>query len=403
MSSRIEGASAPGASARQKNLAIQQLRGVAIGLVLLQHLSLPNQLLGLLGGRVTNPGYSGVELFFVISGYVVTMSLLHGGWNLRNYAVRRVFRLYPAMLAFLALSACVLLLARSYPDGHFTRIIFGDSFELFVRQGIGVLTGTFINLPGGALYSNGAMWSLSVEFQFYLALALVVAGLLLSGRRADLPRLLRIGSVVVLAACLVARLSLLRGVHLPVFGYLVSFKFDFILAGVLLALAPAWRMPARPRLVVAAALGLALVVLALSRDPLRPAAGRDILESLALPLVLACFVVVVGLAARMEGSLVGRHAWLGSALLWLGDRSYSVYLLHFPVLALVWFGLFAIDPVLPALPWRYAAVQMAVALPLACLAAALCYRFVELPGIAFGARFLVRRDAAALAPAASRG
>lgn len=369
----------------QKNLAIQELRGIAIALVLLQHLSLPNDLLAALGAPFTNPGYSGVELFFVISGYVVMHSLQRGGWDLRRYAVRRVFRLYPALLVFLAVSALVLALAALHQPGHVARVIFGGSLEAFLTQGFGVLAGTLINLPGGRLYVNGAMWSLSVELQFYVVLAALVGLLRLLRALPLLPGL----AAALFAGAMAARLMGLAGMRPAGLDYLLNYKFDFILAGVLMALLPRMPEPRRAAALAWSGLLVALVILALHRSPLQPPGPRDALEGLAMPLVCLIFVGVVALAAGMQGSLLPP---LRRPLLWLGDRSYAIYLLHFPCLALTWFVLFHLDPRLTASPLLYGPLQAGLGLGLTLLASALTFRHVEQPGIRLGDVLLSRRS-----------
>ena len=83
-----------------KIAALQYLRGVAIVLVLFQHLSISATVFEKwFGTRFSLPFYSGVELFFVISGLVVTKSLIKSQFGVRRYLVRRLFRLYPARRA----------------------------------------------------------------------------------------------------------------------------------------------------------------------------------------------------------------------------------------------------------------------------------------------------------------
>lgn len=162
-----------------RNIAIQQLRGIAILLVLVQHFSLPNSLIAAFTPGIANPGYSGVELFFVISGFVVTQTLQANRWSVGYFVSRRVFRLYPPILVFLAVSLGVVLLANSYPEGHVARVIFGAPLDRFAAQAFAVLTGTFLGTA--PIYVNGAMWSLSVEFQFYVALAVLLGVFALAG------------------------------------------------------------------------------------------------------------------------------------------------------------------------------------------------------------------------------
>lgn len=377
------------APAAQRNLLIQQLRGWAILAVLLAHFSLPNQLLASLPWRVSNPGYLGVELFFVISGFVVTRSLQAHGWGMRHFVVRRAFRLYPAILVFLALCLAVWAATRGWDAGSLPRRLFGGSASAFLWQAFGVLTGTLTFSYGPEPYVFGAMWSLTIEFQFYAALALLAAVLALAGRRAATARAVAWLAVLVVAGYQLARLPLLWGA--PPLGprALLLWRFDFLAAGVLVALAPAgWRCRlalGRPGLV-------AVLALAGFRHPL--AAGtagvRNWLELLGYPLALLGFAWALAAAAEAADAGVGGTA-PGRAMLWLGDRSYSLYLLHFPVLALAWMGFWLAAPGLTSLPWSYPALQALLGGVLCCAAASWCYRLVERPGIRLGGRLLRRR------------
>ena len=86
---------------------IQILRALASSMVILQHLSLTSTLFAKLPGLLTMPFYLGVELFFVISGYVVTRSLFSRDSHAVAFLVRRFYRLTPAIMVFLLFSLVV--------------------------------------------------------------------------------------------------------------------------------------------------------------------------------------------------------------------------------------------------------------------------------------------------------
>ena len=366
-------------------MALQQLRGVAILLVLWTHLSLSAQLLRDSGIGLTDPGYAGVDLFFVISGYVVVRSLRAHGWSLAYFGSRRALRLYPPLLGFFALSLPAVLLANAYPEGHFVRALFGAPPEVFGRQALGILTGTFqFLLP--AIYVNSAMWSLSIEFEFYAALALLIA---LCGRG-------RIGAILpgvaaaALAMALLIRLSLLFGADLPPAVFMMLYwKFDFLLPGVLLAmLPPAALSPlgARWGWLAGGCIGAGLLVLACSQSRLIDPVTPNLRDGLATPLALLLFSIAIGVAARLPAGFAAGWPRLRRALILLGDRSYTIYLLHFPCLALLWLALFAWAPVAVFEPWPYAIAQAVLGLALTLLATEILFRLVERPAIALGAR-----------------
>jgi peptidoglycan/LPS O-acetylase OafA/YrhL len=146
---------------------IQILRGVAILMVLTCHLSFSSQFLLALPFPVSNPFFAGVELFFVISGYVVTKSLMNGGFRPVPFLVRRLFRLYPPIFVFLLLCLLINIYIWIVPIPKFSVDTFGLPPADFIGAAWAVLSGTLINYNGPSGYMNGAMWSLSVEFQFY--------------------------------------------------------------------------------------------------------------------------------------------------------------------------------------------------------------------------------------------
>jgi peptidoglycan/LPS O-acetylase OafA/YrhL len=86
---------------------------------------------------------------------------------------------------------------------------------------------------------------------------------------------------------------------------------------------------------------------------------------------------------------------LGKAINWVGDRSYTIYLLHFPILALVWFGIVAVAAPIASQTWPYGIVQALAGLTLIFILAEIAYRVVEAPAIRFGARLINARRAPA--------
>ena len=148
---------------------------------------------------------------------------------------------------------------------------------------------------------NGAMWSLSVEFQFYAAFA-IVAIAAVSLRIS--PRLIGSATVicaaVVYAVCTYSRICLALGVRADQELYLTRFKFDFMAAGVLLAYAPQamiGRTFRYGRALSIALLLIPLIILSLCPSPLEASSsGPDYLEGVGMPLTCLCYVALVMLA-----------------------------------------------------------------------------------------------------------
>jgi len=128
------------------------LRGIAIIVVCLYHWKVP----GFVGG------YFGVDIFFVLSGYLITTILLKeyqecGDINFKNFYVRRFLRLFPALFCMLLIYACMAIFSL-HPRRHYISIV----IVFFYLSNWSLALG--LHDPG----EIGHTWSLSVEEQFYL-------------------------------------------------------------------------------------------------------------------------------------------------------------------------------------------------------------------------------------------
>ena len=127
-------------------------RGIAILLVLFDHIQMP------LFGRYARPwmqtGQHGVTIFFVLSGFLITSKLIEGPINLRQFYIRRFFRLMPAAWIYLA----TLLFLNRMTGISFTTWPELHACLFFYRN--------MVDVPGPGL--AGHFWSLSLEEQFYL-------------------------------------------------------------------------------------------------------------------------------------------------------------------------------------------------------------------------------------------
>jgi peptidoglycan/LPS O-acetylase OafA/YrhL len=317
-------------------------------------------------------GFLGVDVFFVISGYLITSLLLRefrrgGAVHLGRFWLRRAQRLLPAVGVLIAVTMVVAAFVEPdridalrgdalaslfyFANWHF---VFGDVsyFEQFQRP---------------SLFTH--LWSLSVEEQFYLFWPLVfAAGIKLFGRGRLLIGVLAgaLGSVVL------AWILFDPGADASRVYYGTDTHAVGLLLGVALALvwSPIELRRRRtgplvgPILDVVGVLALAYIVLSFVHvhdyDLALWHGGY-----LWLALITALLIAILAHPAARLGSLLGQ-----APVLWLGLRSYSFYLWHWPVLALTRPG---IDVDLPK----------GVLIPLQLIAvlalADLSYRFVELP------------------------
>jgi len=294
---------------------IDGLRAVAVLAVVAYHAGLP----GVPGG------YVGVDIFFVISGYLITAILLRqldsGRFSLAGFWLRRARRILPALLALLA--GCLMLaLLVMMPDGL---VSFGESL------GAGLFVANFYFWrQAGDYFGDPAqsapllhLWSLAVEEQYYLLYPPVLALLWRLGRK---------GLVVALGAAALASLALCEAMsHLyPVANFfLLPTRAWELLAGALLA---AGNVPARAtRFSLIASNLLSLLGAALILAPIALLSEVSRFPGIAaLPPVLGAMLLIALATPRtLAGRVLGHPAAVGVGLI-----SYSLYLWHLPLLVL---------------------------------------------------------------------
>lgn len=342
---------------------VDGLRAIAVAAVVTYHL----------GAAWLPGGFLGVDVFLVISGYLITSLLLaehraHGRIDLRRFWLRRARRLLPAVLVMIAVVLAFMVIAHPGEVGRLRgqvvaalayvinwHFIFADVpyFEQFGR-------------PSVLLH----LWSLAIEEQFYLVWPLLlVAGL----------AMLRRGALLGLVALAAAGSATLAWVLWQPFTdpsriyYGTDTRAVALLIGVALALLPAavpaggatpprgTRRWAAEGLFAAAAAGVIAAMLTLGDLDERLYRGGFLIVALATAGVIA--------AAARPWSLPGRL--LGTRpMVWVGLRSYAIYLWHWPVIMLT-----RPDVDVPVDGPALTALRVALTLALA----ALSYRYVEVP------------------------
>lgn len=310
---------------------IQELRALAIALVVVYHA-------GALRG-----GFVGVDVFFVVSGYVIAASerrRREAGepFSVRGFLLRRATRLVPALAAMLAAVQLLSLVVLS-PFGEVQDAIRSS------WAAVASVANTFFFLQNGYFEAGEVAvpllhtWSLSVEEQFYYSFALVLGAFALMLRLvhsdAARRRAVRIGFValaVVAVASFAGSVLLSRGVRLVPLPFRFAFfgtpvrAWEFVV-GVLAALVPAQRwIGTGARRVATAVLAGSLVVTSFVLSDTSTWPGMAAL----LPVLATAALMVVG-AGSPARSPRNRLAAVAS---WVGDRSYGIYLWHFPTLVL---------------------------------------------------------------------
>ncbi|GAA1437303.1 SGNH hydrolase domain-containing protein [Mycobacterium cookii] len=310
---------------------IEGLRAVAVLAVVLFHAAVPG-----LGG-----GYVGVDVFFVISGFLITGLLWReanttGTVGLRRFYGARARRLLPASAAVgvITLIASALLL----PPLR-ARTAFGDGITsaLYVSNYRFLLQGVDYSAPSMPLSPFQHYWSLGVEEQFYFvwpALILGTAWLIRRVRRRTRAEATSSQRPYVVVLALVAAMSLTLSLVASYWGPFIAFfslptrAWQLAIGGLVVLTADQWRrLPPRTG-AIAGWTGLALILLACNRfstDTLYPGFAA------LLPTVGAALVIGAGCAAPVHGC--GRLLGV-SPMRAIGRISYSWYLWHWPVLVL---------------------------------------------------------------------
>jgi peptidoglycan/LPS O-acetylase OafA/YrhL len=311
---------------------IQGLRALAVLLVVLAHAGL-----GFLPG-----GFVGVDVFFVLSGFLITGLLLaearaNGSVSLIDFYVRRARRILPAAtLTLLATDVAALFLlnflrARDAIHDSLYTAAFTANFR-FAARGIDYFAQA--NPPSPLLH----YWSLAVEEQFYLVwpavLSLVLFGVALVRRRRRVGR--RQHRRLLLVVVLLTAISLGWSVHLtatlPHAAYFSPFTRAWELGlGAALAVGASMlvRLPSLCRVVMGWAGLLAIALAAVVFSEQTPFPGYAAL----LPTVGTALAIAAGIPDRHPRLAVGRLLALRPLLI-VGDRSYAFYLWHWPVLIL---------------------------------------------------------------------
>jgi peptidoglycan/LPS O-acetylase OafA/YrhL len=301
---------------------IQGLRAAAVILVILVHASVP----GFEGG------YVGVDIFFVISGFVITRLLLRQPrrsihQNLGHFYVNRIRRIVPAA----TLTLVVTLIAAYWLLGvNFETSLLGDVrwASLFAMNFRLINTGSNYFIPGVAPSLVTHYWSLAVEEQFYLVYPLVIFSLTwLTPRRLRTVALAGLlGLAIIASAWWSFHLTPINSVE----AYYSPFTrfWELALGGFVAVVPVAWarRTPRINSLVAVGAVGvLAAAVWKLNANSVFPGVLAW------WPCGAAAVLLWTG-QASVKGAPASWLSWRPAR--YVGDISYSLYLWHYPWLML---------------------------------------------------------------------
>jgi peptidoglycan/LPS O-acetylase OafA/YrhL len=312
---------------------IQGLRAIAVIAVIANHMA-----------GWPKGSFVGVDVFFVVSGYLITGILVREfekrqTISLRGFYARRIKRILPAGLFVIGVTVCA------------TRVLAGiDRYHSTAKDAIAAVLfdANWHFAQSGANYFNQSLppsplqhyWSLSVEEQFYFVWPWLLLGLLLICLRLRFWKHANTRLVAGIAIALISAISLAWAfsdtAHNPTGAYFSTFVRAWELGlGALIAIAgqPIARLDARTRLVIA---WVGLIGLLVSLFVVPPSGGFPapwgLLPTLSTAAVLGAGAgpgADAGVSDRSLLPLTNRASW------YVGERSYSLYLWHFPVIVLI--------------------------------------------------------------------
>lgn len=334
---------------------IDGLRALALIMVFAYHLKLPFAKGGLLG----------VTVFFVISGFLITRILINelettGGIDLKTFWIKRIRRLYPAILAmvipFILISAIFnrVLFTKAASDLAATLLGFNNWWQILKNVSY------FENAGSPSPLTH--CWSLAIETQFYLLFPLVLLALSklengkkIAARLTLVLALVSIGLMVILFNPSQDPTRVYYGTDTRAFSLLIGAFLAFITQNKKI---PKKAARFYESIGVASLIILLYMMIAINGYSSFLYRGGHALAS-----VLSALVI---LATLNKASFMGKC--LSSSLLkWIGDRSYSIYLWHYPIILLISGGA------------KSSIGVTLLEILLSTLLAAISYRFIETP------------------------
>lgn len=364
----------------------ESLRGLAAVWVFISHAVLIAEL----PRSILNNGSWGVDLFVVLSGFVITLLIIKRPEPYGGYLFRRFMRLYPLYLIALALGLATYhlygpVIGESWfgtpaRDNFFQRgAVIAANLPTHLALHLTMLHGAVPDalVPLAALAISGPLWSISLEWQFYLIAPLLIWAL---DVRQPNRRLIALATFFgTLVAAWVARkvwdadVPSFLPLRLPLFA-------AGILCGVLWERA---RSASSAAIVTALAVGVAILAL------------RDFAFA---PLALWSLIYwAAAVAGRSKAAAPLNNVVLLAPLSWLGERSYGIYVLHMPIMLAIANWLIAPNAVRWGQPFTILALLCCF--PVVVALAAVLYRFVEQPVIKWAKNVSIGRGASVPVPA----
>ncbi|HEY5001238.1 MAG TPA: acyltransferase [Acidimicrobiales bacterium] len=300
---------------------VEGLRAIAILFVVLFHVGLPE----------FRSGYTGVDIFFVISGFVITGLLLRerasdGKISFLTFYARRAKRILPAaiLVIVVTLVATYLLVGRREArlvadDSRWTALFLGN-FHF-----ANLFPNVFVKRPASPLTNY---WSLAVEEQFYLVYPAFFVLLMSIARRRSFQARLAIGLVAaIVLSFAVSAISTKAGQFAAYYSPLTR-VWELAIGALIAVGAP--QLKKLPSVIAASITWLGMLSIAISAVAISTTTPYPGISA-ALPVVGTALVIAGGTAASRRGAEVVLRL---PPFRWIGRLSYSWYLWHLPILVI---------------------------------------------------------------------
>ena len=306
------------------------LRGIAILLVMLFHFAWPEKAQGLLTKLyvfIVALGWVGVDLFFVLSGFLITGILLDsksGPGYFRNFYARRVLRIFPLYYAVLLITLVILPRIVAYDTPELKRLLAGQGWLWLYSTNISVAVehGNWIATAGWL--RMGALWSLAVEEHFYLVWPVIIFFL---SRRA----LLRTSIAIIVLVPILRTLAVFGGVAPDTVYCLTIFRIDALAMGGFLAALVRDRelfSQVRARAPLAGWLALGVLVAIGARHRWLDRMGVSV-QTVGYSAIAVAFGALLLVAVTSPPDSLLHRVLAHRTLVFFGKYSYGAYIVHF--------------------------------------------------------------------------
>ena len=340
------------------------VRAISILLVLIHH----TEFITPISFSILRGGYLGVDIFFVLSGFLITSLLVEefettGSISFRMFYIRRVLRLLPAVGAVLLFSVAV---------GSVIGFSELGLNRLRVFSVIGYFTNWVRAYETPDLWFLTHFWSLAIEEQFYLVWPLVLFGLLRSG----LTRRGILLSIMTLILCSVAQMAALQSSGATVLRLYTGSdtRAHSLLVGCLFSLALHWGYLKTESTRRYQTFAVVSFIVLIASAFLVHIGNRILYSGGSLVVAICAGILILGLVISDKNRLTA--LFCHPVLQWLGKRSYGLYIWHWPIFYLCSY-------------LRRPALAIPCGIIGALIAAAASYRFIELPFLTMKTRFSV--------------